>query len=148
MEKTKDPKPKKEKKPKEPKPKKEKVVVSEEELVKKYANRVIKNQVYHGRVDQNKFQGLEHDRSVSKNLWLDTDFFFSVVFQSSDQKYIFLEALAEKFNLDIGEEGGIQIVNGLILAKALNIELKLETTKPYPAGNIDLMPFVLDEETI
>ena len=134
------------KKPKEPKaPKPPKVIPSEGELVKKYVNKVIKNQVYHGRVDVSKFGGLEHDKSVSKNLWLDTDFYFSVVFQSAEQKYQFLDAMGWK--AEFAEEQ-IQIVNGLELAKKMGVPLKEEETKPFPSGNIDLLPFVLDNEEL
>jgi hypothetical protein len=142
---TKTEKPKKEKKPKAPKPPKVKPPPpSEEEIVKGYVNRVIKNQSYHGRVDASKFGGLEHNKTVSKNQWMDSDFFFSVVFQSSDQKYAFLKAVG--WPLDVPEDEAIQIVNGLALAKKMGVTLKEETTQPFPGGNLDLMPFVLDNE--
>lgn len=120
-----------------------KATKSEAEIVRSYANRVIKNQQYHGRI-ADKFKGLKQERSVSKNLWMDDDFFFSVVFQSSEQKYEFLKQLG----VEVDKEGTIQIVNGLKLADKLNIALKLETTKDYPTGSIDLKPFVLDTETL
>lgn len=107
-------------------------------------NRVIKNQIYHGRIDSSKFKGLEHTHSVSKNLWMDTDFFFSVVFQSAEQKYEFLQ----KLKVLVEKNDQVQIVNGLELAKHLGISLKSETTKEYPTGNLDLMPFILDNEQI
>lgn len=121
---------------------------TEAELVRKYTNRVIKNQIYHGRVDNEQFKGLEHDRTVSKNLWMDTDFFFSVVFQSSEQKCEFLKKVMQKFEgtIEPDENYSIQILNGLDLAKCMGIELKPETTKEYPTGNLDLMPFCLDNE--
>lgn len=137
-------KPKKEKVPKPPKPPKvPKEKPSEGELVKKYVNRVIKNQIYHGRVDTQKFEGMEHTHTVSKNLWMDTDFYFSVVFQSSEQKYEFIKAVGWPVE---DPDGQVQIVNGLALAKKMGVTLKLETTKPFPTGNLDLMPFVLDNE--
>jgi hypothetical protein len=61
--------------------KKIKFVPTEAELVKKYANRVIKNQIDHGRVDASKFAGMEHTHAVNKNLWMDADFYFCVVFE-------------------------------------------------------------------
>lgn len=122
---------------------------TEEELVKKYANRVIKNQIYHGRVDESKFKGMEH-HTVSKNLWMDTNFFFSVVFQNEEQKNEFIWQIVERhrINIDGIPKSRVQIINGLELAKALGIELKPAKTREYPTGNIDLMPFVLDNESL
>lgn len=119
---------------------------TEQELVHKYVNRVIKNQMYHGRVDSNKFDNLQHDKTVSKNLWLDYDFYFCVVFQSAEQKYQVLRHLAGEN--DTYSSDRIHIINGLNFAKSLGIELKEETTKDYPMGNIDLLPYVLDDEEI
>ncbi len=125
---------------------------TESELVHKYVNRIIKNQQYHGRIDTDKFQGLEYEKTVSKNLWLDTNFYFSVVFQSTRQKMEFLEKWEAFSDKLVGESmssiSKLQIINGLKLAKALNIELQEETTRPYPTGNIDLMPFCLDDQNI
>lgn len=126
------------------KPKKVKEVATEEEIVKKYVNRVIKNQIYHGRIDDSKFSGLDHTHTVSKKLWNDMDFFFSVVFQSAEQKYEFIE----KLKVEVDEEDQIQIVSGLALAKVLGISLKPETTKDYPVANVDFKNFVLDTEEI
>ena len=64
---------------------------TEEELVKRYVNKTIKNSMYHGRVDTKKFENLDSGKTVSKNLWMDFGFYFSVVFQSSRQKLEFLE---------------------------------------------------------
>ena len=118
---------------------------TEAELVRKYANRVIRNDQYHGRG-----KIVEYEKSVSKNLWMDQDFFFSVVFQSSEQKREFLKFLISKFNYSVEdkENYSIQIINGLELAKSMGIELKTEESKDYPTGNLDLMPFVLDPESI
>lgn len=120
---------------------------TEAELVLRYANRVIKNQQYHGRVDTEKFDNLEY-KTNTKTLFLDVDFFFSVVFQSSRQKYEFMEKWEQMHSAVDSEFSKIQIVNGLKLATALGIDLKLETSREYPTGNLDLMSFVLDEETI
>lgn len=122
---------------------------SEEELVLKYVNRVIMNQAYHNRIDQSKFEGLEY-KSNTKNLWMDTDFYFSVVFQSSKQKFEFLEKW-EQIHKALEDEDEQQlnkfkIVNGLRLAEALGISLIPETVKDYPTGNLDLMRFCLDDK--
>lgn len=114
---------------------------SEAELVKKYVNRVIMNQIYHGRT--NGFSGMEHSHSVNKNLWMDQDFFFSVVFESTQQKEEFLKKA--RWCAETGDDQ-IQIVNGLKLAEAMGITLKRETGREFPHGNLDLMPFVLDNE--
>ncbi len=122
---------------------------SEKQIVEKYVNRVIKNQVYHGRVDAKKFKGMEY-KTVSKKLWMDNDFYFSVVFQSHEQKYEFINALKEKYGdkIDVDNDYEVQIINGLLLAEAFGIKLKKEMTKKYPTGNIELLPFVLDNEEI
>lgn len=127
-------------------PKAPKQEPTEAELVRRYANRVIKNQIYHGRIDDKKFKGLkdEQKHSVSKNLWMDADFFFSVVFQSSEQKMEFLKQL----NCGNDPKEQAQIINGLELAKHLGITLKLETSKDYPIGDPTLMPLVLDNEKL
>lgn len=122
---------------------------TEEELVKKYVNRVIKNQQYHGRINSENFTGLEYEKSVSKNLWLDTDFYFSVVFQSRAQKFEFLEKWEQSHSAIENEADDsikrMMIVNGLLLAKALGIQLKEEFSKDYPTASLDTMPFVLDD---
>lgn len=132
-------------------PKSKKPAKSEEELVKLYVDKVIRGKVSRGHIDQ-RFEYTKSDKTVNKDLWIDTDFYFSVVFQSADQKYEFFKALTEKFGnkaLEIEDDGQIQIVNGLILAKTLlGLDLKLETARPYPTGNLELMPFVLDNSTI
>lgn len=127
-----------------PEPKIKNPEPTESELVHRYVNRTIKNEMYHGRVDKQKFQGLDHTHTVSKNLWMDKDFYFSVVFQSSDQKMEFLRQL----KAPVESDDICQIVNGLKLAEMLGIKLKLETTKAYPTGNLDLLEFVLDNEQI
>ena len=120
---------------------------TEEELVHRYVNRTIKNSQYHGRVNTEQFQGLEYDKTVSKNLWLDTDFFFSVVFQSRRQKLEFLEKWEQIHDsIDIDIPNRLQIVNGLKLAKALGIELKKEESREYPLPELELLPFILDNE--
>lgn len=124
---------------------------TEEELVKKYVNKVIRNQQYHGRVDTDKFSGLEY-KAASKNLFLDTDFYFSVVFQSRAQRFEFLEKWEKIHESLVGapleDIQSFKIINGLKLAEALGIELTKETTNDYPTAQIDLLPFVLDSEKI
>jgi hypothetical protein len=134
---------KKEKKPRKPKPPKPpKVVKTEAELVREYATRVVRGHMAAGRVENNRFNDLHNSRQTGKDLWVDTDFFFSVVFQSQRQKYEFLKQLGAP----IDDKIQVQIVNGLELAKLMRITLTPEVPKPYPTGNIDLMPFVLDNE--
>jgi hypothetical protein len=71
------------------------------------------------------------------------------VFQSTNQKLEFLEKWDAFVEGAIGESMDtlkkFQIINGLKLAKALGIDLKEETTKDYPTGNLDLAPYVLDD---
>jgi len=127
-------------------PKKPKEVPSEKQLVHNYVNRIIKNQEYHGRIDPSKFEGLKQQRTVNKDLWKDTEFYFSVVFQSTEQKYQVLDALQKLFNLEVDLYEKITIVNGLSLAKSLNVPIVHESSRPYPMGSLDLLPFVLDPE--
>jgi len=125
-------------------PKDKKPKPTEEELVKRYVNRTIMNERYHGRINEKKFEGLAKTDAVNKKTWMDTDFYFSVVFQTSEQKYEFLKAL----KAPVDEKDRIQIINGLELAKLLNISIKTVTTKEYPTGSVDLMPLVLDNEIL
>lgn len=121
---------------------------TESEIVQEYANKVIRNTIHHGRVEK-RFEGF-NDKSVNKKLWTDTDFFLSIVFQSSAQKYAFMDFLVEQFGdefIEVDKKGQIQIANGLVLAKAMGCELKLEKRSDYPLPNLDLLPFVLDNET-
>lgn len=121
----------------------------EEVLVHRYVNRVIRNSQYHGRVDPEKYKGLVYDKTISKDLWLDTDFFFSVVFQSRRQKLEFMEKWTQMHTaVDTEIPGRLQIVNGLKLAKALGIELSPETSMEYPTGQMDLLPFIMDFEVL
>lgn len=140
-------KPKKEKKPKAPKaPKQEK---TEAQLVHEYANAVIGKSATRGQTSD-KFEGMKKEGTINKDLWLDTDFFFSVVFQSADQKYKFLEGIRRifKFEVEQMDESQVQIINGLKLANVMGIPLALETRKPYPCGDLELKEFVLDYEEV
>lgn len=123
------------------KEKKKKSEKSESELVHDYVKKVIRGKQSRGHVDQ-RFAYTKSQKTVNKELWLDTDFFFSVVFQSEKQKYEFLQ----KLGIEADNDGQIQILNGLQFAKKLGIDLEKESALPYPTGSIDLMPLILDTE--
>lgn len=134
------------KKPKAPKPPKEpKVEKTSEQLAREYADRIINGKIARGHTDK-RFAYTKKDSTVNKEMWIDTDFFFSVVFQSLEQKYEFIKKVAWKTEVD--HDSKIQIVNGLDLAKQMGIELKKETAQDSPYASLDLLPFVLDNETI
>ena len=140
-------------KPKPPRVKKEKPVKppkvqkTEAEIAHQYAKIIVDKQRTRGMISD-KFANLKSEKTINKDLWQDTDFFFSVVFQSRDQKYKFLEFLFEKFNLETDDDGEreIQIINGLKFAEQIGCELKKEVAGDYPTGNIELRQFILDEE--
>jgi DNA polymerase III epsilon subunit-like protein len=129
------------------KPKIEKVKKSEKDIVLSYADKVIGGKVSRGHVDK-RFEFTKKEGTVNKELWLDNDFYFSVVFQSSDQKYQFLDFLAEKLKLEIEKDEQVSIVNGMKFAEALNVPIKKEVANSFPYGNIDLLPLVLDAEAL
>jgi len=123
---------------------------SERELVHKYVNRIINNQKYHGRVDKEKFKDIAYEKKVNKNLWLDSNFYFSVVFQSAEQKIDFLNKLGVTTE-EIEEAiycGKQSIINGLKFAKKLKIELEEENREEYPLPDLELLPYILDTENI
>lgn len=124
--------------------KKPKVKKSETELVQQYAKGIMHRQMTRGQADR----VIKSGTTVNKDLWLDTDFFFSVVFQSTKQKNSFLEQLVKKFQLSVDEDDKIQIVNGFKLAEKLGIKLELEKAAEYPVGALELRPFVMDNEKI
>lgn len=132
------------KKKKVKKPKQEK---SESQLVHEYVDKVIKGKASRGHTDQ-RFGYTKKETAVNKDLWMDTDFFFSVVFESEAQKYDFLNGLRKifKFEVDGMDDSQVQIINGVALAREMKIELKQETSLNYPIGPLDLRPFVLDDE--
>jgi hypothetical protein len=39
-------------------------------------------------------------------------------------------------------------VNGIKLAERLGLSVKRVTSKEFPSGNLDLLPFVLDNEEV
>lgn len=124
-----------------------KVQLSESELVHKEANKIM-SQIHRLR-DTTKHSD-KKDFVTNTDLWLDSDFFFSIVFQSSQQKYAFLEAFSKMFKVDIdtSKDERIQIINGLKLAESLDIALKQETALQYPYPDLELRKLALDEEQI
>lgn len=127
-----------------------KVQKSEQALVEEYANKVINGKIARGHFDK-RFEWHKREQgTTNKDLWMDTDFFFSVVFQSEAQKYAFLEEFCKKFGVDIDttSDGQIQVINGMGLANRMGIALKPEVAIEYPYTNLELRPFVLDSEEI
>lgn len=127
--------------------KKPKVQKSEAEISRQYAKIIMDKQRTRGMMSQ-QFQDLKKKTTINKDLWQDSDFFFSVVFQSAQQKYEFLTLFFEKFGIEPEDSGRgtIQIINGLKFADQLKFPLKKEVAADYPCGNIDLKQFILDEE--
>jgi hypothetical protein len=82
----------------------------------------------------------------------DTDFYFCVVFQSSVQKYKFVEAFSKMYDLGLDEvrtaNDIFQIFNGLKLAERLQIKLIPERLSAYPYPSLELMPMALDNEEL
>jgi hypothetical protein len=120
--------------------KKKKTIPREEDLVRKYAQRVINNQRLHGRVDESKFKGIKYNSN--KKTWMDTDFYFSIVFQNSEQKNKFLQAVSWTSE----DMEGVEIVNGLKLAEHLGVKLEKITSKDYPMADLALKDLILDVE--
>lgn len=125
--------------------KKPRVKKSESEIVKDYALKVIHGKMVRGHADQ-RFGFTKTAQTNNKDLWLDTDFYFSVVFQSTKQKNDFIEQLVKKFQVPVDEDDKVQIINGLKLAEKLGIKLENEKNKEFPQGDLDLRPFCLDNE--
>lgn len=130
-----------------PKVKKPRIKKTETEIVHTYVDKIIKGKVSRGHVDK-RFGYTKSAQKRNKDLWLDTDFYFSVCFQSAEQKYEFLDALFKKTGVKVetSPDDQIQIVNGLKLSEALSIPIQKETMLDYPYGDLDLRPFVLDNE--
>lgn len=140
---------KKERKVKVPKaPKEKKAAPTEAELVLRQGNKM-HSDMMRLQATQTKSADKKEMRT-SVDLWKDTDFFVSIVFQSSKQKLKFVEEFSKKFGLGLdtvsaGDEI-FQIFNGLILAEKLGIRLEPETktgTHPYP--NLELAKLTLDD---
>lgn len=133
--------------PKVKKPRNKKEPVSETETVRKYANGIIHRQITRGHAHKS-MQSLGPSKTTNKDLALDTDFFFSIVFQSARQKEQFLKAFCEKFSIGIDAvKERVQIMNGMKLAAALQIPVTKEQMDKPPYGSLDLRPYVLDNET-
>ncbi len=124
-------------------------VKTETELVHEYVNSIINGKKSRGHVDS-RFAYTKAIGTVNKEMWRDTDFFFSVVFQSKAQKYEFMAFIEEKFGFEFDEEIGhqIQIVNGLRLSEVMGKSLAIENAMPYPYGSLELKPLVLDDEEL
>lgn len=106
--------------------------------------------------DMNRLQATQKtspDRKAVRegvDIWKDSDFFFSVVFQSSAQKYTFLEEFSRKFGLGIdtvksGDEV-VQILNGLELASKIGVRLTPEKPGSTPYANLELAALVMDDQ--
>lgn len=120
---------------------------SEREIVEQYANIIIAKQQTRGTVNL-KHHGNLAARTPSKELWQDTDFYFSIVFQSRAQKISFLNQFEDMFDFELDDHIGqnIQILNGLRLADKMGIKLNKEFAEPYQSGNIELKNIVLDDQ--
>lgn len=125
------------------KPKQEK---SEEQLVREYADKVVKMRQSTGYIDK-RFDYSIPKQTTNKELWTDTDFYFSVVFQSSKQKNEFLNQLVEKYKIPVEKDFADfsnQIISGLIFAQALGFKLSQEQIEPNVMKDVDLREFILD----
>lgn len=127
---------------------KQKPQKTERELVEQYANIMISKAKTRGMVPKN-FSEL-NGSTVNKNMWMDSDFYFSVVFQSAKQKYDFLFWLQQKYDYDFGDDGKsrLQIINGLKLAEVMGCTLAKETTRDYPTIDIETKDLILDDEIL
>lgn len=130
---------KKERKPR------EKKIVSEEDLVIKEANRLMTH------VENLRDTTKSSDKKLNvtnTDLWLDSDFYFSVVFQSSQQKYKFLTKLKEMFSLDIdtSDDNRIQIINGLKFGESIGVDFSKEKPLQYPYPDLELRKLALDDD--
>lgn len=134
---------KKPKKVKEPKPQK-----SEMELAQAQADRMYRD-MQRLQATQSKAAHQKSERTTV-DIWKDSDFFFSVVFQSSAQKNKFLEEFSKKFGLGVegvmANDELLQVINGLKLAEKLGIEIPAEKVGKYPYPNLELSDIALDNE--
>lgn len=119
---------------------------TEADIVRQYAKIIIDKQRTRGMIT-NDFKHLK-GKTPNKNLWQDPDFFFSVVFESYEQKYKFLDFLIQKFNItaENSDEVNIQIINGLKLAESMGLKLEKELPGDYPTGSLELREFILDND--
>lgn len=125
-----------------------KPAVSEMELAERQAQKMMR--------DMTRLQATQTKSTDQKDvregvdIWKDTDFFFSVVFQSAGQKYAFLEQFSKMFGLGIdnvraGDEV-FSIFNGLKLAELLKIKIPNEKAPKYVYPNLELKDLALDGE--
>ena len=123
-----------------------KVEVSEKDLAQKQAKKMMRD-IY--RVQRTGKVGAENNVETA-HIWRDTDFYFSVVFQTSAQKYEFLEQLSKRAKLGIDQiksgDEVVQIINGIKLAKSLGIELKEYKCNDYVYPDLELAKLILDGE--
>lgn len=134
------------KKPKAPKA--PKIVMPESVLAERQAQKMMKD-MSRLRATQAKSPDQKSVRE-GVDIWKDTDFYFSVVFQSSAQKYVFLEAFSKMFGLGFdnvrsGDEV-FSIFNGLKLAEKLNVKIPDEKMPAYVYPNLALKDLTLDGE--
>lgn len=118
-----------------------KVKKSETDIVQSYAKGIMNRQLTRGQADR----VIKTGHTTNKDLWLDTDFYFSIVFQSTKQKGQFLEQFFKKFGISVDEKFP-NIMNGPKLAEALGIKLENEKATDFPIGDLALRPFVLDDQ--
>jgi len=130
------------------KPKKEKVVLSEMELAEKQAARMYRDMTRLQKTQDGSAD--KKDERSNVDLWKDTDFFFSVVFKSSAQKYAFMAVFSEMFKLGLEEvrhgDRVYSIFNGIKLAENLNIKIPVENNPEFPYPNLELRELALDGE--
>jgi hypothetical protein len=121
---------------------------SEMQLVERQAAKMLKD-MERVQATNSKSRDQKTEKS-SVDIFKDSDFYFSVVFQTSTQKYQFLQSFSKMFQLGIEEilsdDQVIQIINGMKLAKNLKIDLKQEGIKPYPYADLELAQLALDNE--
>lgn len=127
---------------------KKKEKTSEEQLVKKYVNQVIANQKSNNMIRGDRLEKYKSKKKSNNTLKMDDDFYFTVVFQSEKQKTAFLNHV--KFYEEEVKEVGvkpIRVVNGIELARRMGCDLEMEEpVNEYPLPDLDLMPYVLDNE--
>lgn len=126
--------------------KKEKIPVSEKELLEKQAARMLKDM---DRLQQTQDPS-KKTSTTAVDIWKDTDFYFSVVFQSAQQKYEFLEQFSKKFGLGVDEvkssDEVFSIVNGIKLSQKLGFNIRLEKKPSYVYPDLELREMALDAD--
>ncbi len=118
---------------------------SETDIVRQYAKIIMDKQKTRDML-RSEFKDMRLEKKPNKTLWMDNNFYFSVVFQSVDQKFEFLNFLVDTFNIEYEQYSTVNIINGLKLAEKMGCKLKKEIANPFPLGNMELRNFILDEE--